>query len=823
MILEGRIISMESYLVGDKWQSWLGRFLVASVAMAAWSCVKREPAVTERIVAQALMTTDGIVLKDWLVLGPEWYADREMAFDDDALARFGGGETMRAEEFFSLARAGRDGISGRRLVRGDGKVDLRVALGMRSVQSGEGAVYYAGCLVRSVERRTVYSLIGNDDWIKIIVNGRTIDASKRNHDGAHPSYVVPLELKAGDNFLLLKIVNLGGGTGFTMSLEAERDRALLKSARQVHTFLQNIFVSRGQNPVLNFPIATECDRFQVEIAGLATGLEPERVDYVNRAATENRSRSMGLYSLKLRIGSESVSNLFLVGEPGEYARELSRRRAAAQMDERASLQLDGLFRRLDLMLAPKNRKAGDTNWELNVVDTMAAVEQILARCESGQAPLKNLGGVHLRSFRSRIDDQVQHYRIYAPADLDASDTSRPLFVVFPTAISASRPFIESPFMAAHLAAINIGRHADTTGALVVWPGYRNQPSGSRCELTHLDEVLRDLERDYRIDQERIVLIGVCSGGFLAAMAVVEWPDRFAAIGIHDAIMHRFVHAHLEYDTFRRFPDYHEWLAMSDPLPPLLSLGKGCPPIYLTNDNPSPGHGEWELSVAFKDRATSAGVEVNLDRIPETYGRTEEWQILFEKTSRHTRRHPVAIAETERWRRNSANTIADFFSEKFILVVPTLGPNAQLVAAGRIARSFQDAWATVHYGNCVMKKDTELTENELKHVNLLLLGNESANAVWASLRDQLPVRLAQDRVDVRGASWSGENLSIQALFPKPVGEGKVLLMGAADLEKARLGLLNISVTGWFETAVYSASDKGIGLVSAKGMRHAGDTP
>src|SRR5207245_1749275 len=92
----------------------------------------------------------------------------------------------------------------------------------------------------------------------------------------------------------------------------------------------------------------------------------------------------------------------------------------------------------------------------------------------------------------------------------------PLVIIPATVISASRPFLESPFVADQAGAEWISRDAEKLGVGVLWAGYRVRPYGNPIDLAHLDEVTGAAARDYHFDSARFTLWGTSSAGLVCS-------------------------------------------------------------------------------------------------------------------------------------------------------------------------------------------------------------------------------------------------------------------------------------------------------------------
>ncbi|MEZ5965965.1 MAG: DUF1553 domain-containing protein [Planctomycetota bacterium] len=79
---------------------------------------------------------------------------------------------------------------------------------------GARAAFYLGRRLRSPLPRTVRAYFGSDDGLRVYLNGQEVLRRRVQRGVRVDDDVAELQLRAGDNFLLLKVVNDGGPAGF---------------------------------------------------------------------------------------------------------------------------------------------------------------------------------------------------------------------------------------------------------------------------------------------------------------------------------------------------------------------------------------------------------------------------------------------------------------------------------------------------------------------------------------------------------------------------------------------------------------------------------
>ena len=90
-----------------------------------------------------------------------------------------------------------------------------------TVFSGENAVNYLHKVISSDAPRDLPLSLGSDDGIKVFLNGKQIHANNIGRGAAPDQEKVNLQLRKGDNYLLLKIHNGAGPSGFYFRADAK--------------------------------------------------------------------------------------------------------------------------------------------------------------------------------------------------------------------------------------------------------------------------------------------------------------------------------------------------------------------------------------------------------------------------------------------------------------------------------------------------------------------------------------------------------------------------------------------------------------------------
>ncbi|MCI0390491.1 MAG: prolyl oligopeptidase family serine peptidase [Acidobacteria bacterium] len=160
--------------------------------------------------------------------------------------------------------------------------------------------------------------------------------------------------------------------------------------------------------------------------------------------------------------------------------------------------------------------------DIKSVITKAAAT--LDQIAKGEHPLRAIRGDIYWAYRSAFDDTVQPYRFYIPKNYEAKK-KWPMIV----ALHGMGGDENSFFTGYNNGAIR--RIAEERGYIVVCPKGRGPVSMylASAERDVID-VIKEMKRDYSIDEDRVFLMGHSMGGYGTWSIAVNNPDLFAALG-----------------------------------------------------------------------------------------------------------------------------------------------------------------------------------------------------------------------------------------------------------------------------------------------------
>ena len=116
-------------------------------------------------------------------------------------------------------------------------------------------------------------------------------------------------------------------------------------------------------------------------------------------------------------------------------------------------------------------------------------------------------------------------------------------------------------------------------------------------------------------------------------------------------------------------------------------------------------------------------------------------------------------------------ISDAFNKPFLFVVGTRGADAKSIAlnkaASRAAERQAREWMMRADGIAQIKRDVDVTSDDIRSRNLILFGNATTNAIIARINDRLPLRFEGATISAGGQKISGEDLGMVLIVPNPL--------------------------------------------------------
>lgn len=137
-------------------------------------------------------------------------------------------------------------------------------------------------------------------------------------------------------------------------------------------------------------------------------------------------------------------------------------------------------------------------------------------------------------------------------------------------------------------------------------------------------------------------------------------------------------------------------------------------------------------------------------------------------------------ETRLVKRNGLQgPIDDAFMESFLIVQPTGTPaNAK---AGEWATSeckhAIDHWRKQFRGEARVKNDTDVTDADFAHHNIILFGDPSSNKVLAKIADKLPIQWSDKEISLGSEKFPADHHALIAIYPNPLSPNHYVVLNS----------------------------------------------
>lgn len=746
------------------------------------------------------LTDAPLPILDWAILGPFTSQDGA-AFETDYLAKIdpdvrSPGTSLRLSE-----AAGWQAVH---LPKEEGIVDLNTLFGDTSRKLANAAAY-AVTWIKAEKEMDAALLIRGDDELRIWLNGKEIFTKRGSRELGLYSDSIPLPLSAGKNLLLVKIVNIMGGWGFSSHLAVNDRQAATVVLKQSGSFLRSPLLPSGEALALFEPGVQIATPIKGVVSRFGSS-EKLPVSFEKSLEVSPLPREKGLYQITINLEERDYTQSFYVGDLSTLTAEVKKRFEDAQYD---AASMDGL--RTYLQRAEIVANAASTSGDLPFWDQKVLLYKLdykavfaaqkffetVSRVEKGQPAFKDVAGLSIGAFHSQIDGQILHYRIFVPSTYRRGTNRLPLVAIMHPGFTARRPFIGGAVIANQAEAELWSGIAEDLGIGILWEGYRSDITRDPIDIAHLEEVLEAVNQNYDIDPQRITLWGECGAAATACLAVMRNPERYAGL----LLLNPAIQNHIP-DELRAHPAFQEWIATRDPL----RIMTYPLPINVAHDSPDEAHGPIRDTHALAEAAAKASRSIDFAL------NTPDWPMSQPSTIRsyltwlakQKLKQPRALTFRHEL---EGGPLANIFAEPFAVVTASSGPPEAREAAQKLGQTFVEKWKSIHFGECRVIEDRELTPEMEAKFNLVLVGGPETNLVWSNLAKRLPVSVTAEQTSVYGQVFTG-NYAIQAWCPNPSAPGrKILLLGG--LNSAHMAAMPIAfcIHGWFDYAVWK-SDNGI---------------
>lgn len=150
-----------------------------------------------------------------------------------------------------------------------------------------------------------------------------------------------------------------------------------------------------------------------------------------------------------------------------------------------------------------------------------------------------------------------------------------------------------------------------------------------------------------------------------------------------------------------------------------------------------------------------------------------------------------------------------FLQPFVIVPGTMGNQKENDLNMTVATRLVEMWDTMYYTKCRMMEDKNITANEIRNCNLILIGNEHNNRIFKQYSSSLPIKSTNNSLEINHETFQGVNLNYYLVYPNPTQPNKYLaVLGYNNADRFQLAsegtptpLANISHFGFYDYKIW----------------------
>ncbi|MBN1186624.1 MAG: hypothetical protein JXB49_30385 [Bacteroidales bacterium] len=511
-------------------------FLLSIIFSFGCSNMKNKP-----LAVNILRNSDScLVLHNWHVIGPFKQSEKGDMLNFDNLTIFGNNEnSIEYGDFSKISykdlkkEYGLDSTF--RCITGNNPEDvLNINLVFGAVEAKDAicnANAYLGCIIRADEESEYYLNFSSDNGAKVWLNNELIfNCDKEVSVFAYENYI-PIKIKKGDNFLLVKVFNSTSDWLMYSKIEKKTKKGLMQ-----HQKIQTLLFNRNflKNSFLDTCSYLEFnDNFPLGNYYLSVMKDDSLTVYYDSLGLDNRNVKLslqdGLYTVKLEINSDTLVQFIYKGDIIKNIQSLiEKEKLKLNINDRNDLNAN--IARFHHLMKPQNRGSNlseKLSWQRKIIYLYRDISLI---CDESKKSLIDAPGFHVRTYVSEIDNQPQYFIIHIPRDFDIQK-KYPVVFQIPYKVGSNFHYLESMRVADMQLIENLQDVADNNDIIIVEPFAREVgiPNFNGIEVADFFEVLNTICLDYKVDMNRIYFIGSCQGAHKALKIAVKYPDMLAGM------------------------------------------------------------------------------------------------------------------------------------------------------------------------------------------------------------------------------------------------------------------------------------------------------
>jgi hypothetical protein len=163
-----------------------------------------------------------------------------------------------------------------------------------------------------------------------------------------------------------------------------------------------------------------------------------------------------------------------------------------------------------------------------------------------------------------------------------------------------------------------------------------------------------------------------------------------------------------------------------------------------------------------------------------------------------------IEEDKKPRKNHSieGPVGHAFCDRLVLVQGTAGSEEERTAVAKLVDRLRHEWLERFQGNCLFKKDDEVTAEDVATSNLLVVGAATIGTIAFAIQERCPLLIAHDGLRIADRSYPKEAAGAQIVYPNPLNSNRYVVLVRAR-NSADYDFLNtdLQVNGWYDYLVW----------------------
>lgn len=474
-----------------------------------------------------------VLLNEWRIIGPFAHPFQWSLYLDDLMSFKKNEATITYQE---LTEFNVDSLHGtfNKIIRSDNYLmNLSGQLGHKEDEDIIGNIY-AACIICSEREEKVMLNFSANDCSKIWLNNIEIhNANVIYNNIRYYDEYIELDLKRGNNFLLVKIYNHDKDCGMFACLENWTKRGEKRHnadfiIRFDKKYLDRSIIENDSLCIAWFFPAQMAGKINIRGNGIDTTLNvTQKQKYISNIS----QLPNGLYKTIFYNHKEPITQNFYNGNLHEDIEEKFSELKNWQSPTTIKNNINAYEYRYRHLMKPENLPDKEyliSKWQRRMLYIYQGINEIY-RYYTKEIEIPHN---HINTYISKIDRGVQYYQLFLPDNHEPRDTL-PLIIELPVPIKR----LDSPLASWRFADIDFAEQfeglANKYHVAILYAGARTIDiiNGNNIDETDLWENINAVQKVVNVDTTRMYLRGACQAAFNALRLGTKYPDKWAAISI----------------------------------------------------------------------------------------------------------------------------------------------------------------------------------------------------------------------------------------------------------------------------------------------------